>query len=153
MSTRNKQLSVHDTELFYLLHHLLVGLVVKASASREEDPVFAEIFHTSNLKIDAPVANLPGAWRDRVSAGTGPPGVSDWVRWKVGSATSISVWQHVQLSKQIRPWDTFACCWDAKQPTNKTNLLHHRRWRWHGSTSRPWWFSQWGQGLEKRSRK
>ena len=27
----------------------------------------------------------------------------DWVRWKVGSATSISVWQHVTLSEQIRP--------------------------------------------------
>ena len=27
----------------------------------------------------------------------------DWVRWKVGSATSVSVWQHVNLSEQIRP--------------------------------------------------
>ena len=27
----------------------------------------------------------------------------DWVRWKVGSATSISVWQRVKLSEQIRP--------------------------------------------------
>ena len=27
----------------------------------------------------------------------------DLVRWKVGSATSISVWQHVKLSEQIRP--------------------------------------------------
>ena len=24
----------------------------------------------------------------------------DWVRWKVGSATSISVWQHVKLFEQ-----------------------------------------------------
>ena len=43
----------------------------------------------------------------------------DWVRWKVWSAASISVWQHVKLSVQIRPWDTLACCWDDKQPTNK----------------------------------
>ena len=43
----------------------------------------------------------------------------DWVRWKVWSATCISVWQHVKLSEQIRPWDTLACCWDVKQPTNK----------------------------------
>ena len=42
----------------------------------------------------------------------------DWVRWKVWSATCISVWQHVKLSEQIRPWDTLACCWDVKQPTN-----------------------------------
>ena len=27
----------------------------------------------------------------------------DWVRYKAGSATSISVWQHVNLSEQIRP--------------------------------------------------
>ena len=27
----------------------------------------------------------------------------DWVRWKVGSATSISVWQHVNVSEQIHP--------------------------------------------------
>ena len=43
----------------------------------------------------------------------------DWVRWKVGSATSISVWQHVNLSEQICPRDTLACCWDIKQPTNQ----------------------------------
>ena len=62
----------------------LVGLVVKASASRAEDPGFYSRWrldfsgssHTSDLKIDTPVAILPGAWRYRVSAGTGRPGVS-----------------------------------------------------------------------------
>ena len=29
------------------------------------------------------------------------------------------MWQHVKLSEQIRPWDTLACCWDVKQPTNQ----------------------------------
>ena len=61
----------------------LVGVVVKASASRAEDPRFnpacAKIFagssHTCDLKIGTPVATLPGAWRDRVSAGTGRPSV------------------------------------------------------------------------------
>ena len=44
----------------------------------------------------------------------------DWVRYKVWAATSISVWQHVKLSVQIRPWHTLACCWDINpQPTNK----------------------------------
>ena len=49
----------------------------------------------------------------------------DWVRKKVWSTTSISVWQHVKLSEQIRPWDTLACCWDVKQPTNnqQTNVV------------------------------
>ena len=31
----------------------------------------------------------------------------------------LSSLQHVKLSEQIRPWDTLACCWDVKQPTNK----------------------------------
>ena len=61
-----------------------VGLVVKASASRAEDPEFESRLrldfsgssHTSDLQIGTPVATLPGAWRYRVSAGTGWPGVS-----------------------------------------------------------------------------
>ena len=41
------------------------------------------------------------------------------VRRKVWSAASVSVWQRVKLSEQIRPLDTLACCWDVKQPTKK----------------------------------
>ena len=58
------------------------GLVVKASASGAEDPgsnipACDRIFpHTSDLKIGTPVATLPGAWRHRISAGTGRPSVS-----------------------------------------------------------------------------
>ena len=67
-----------------ILQDRLVGLVVKASASGEQDPgsnpACAEIFpgssHISDLKIGTPVATLPGAWRYRVSAGTGRPGVN-----------------------------------------------------------------------------
>ena len=62
----------------------LVGLVVKASASRVEDPMFESRLrqdflwssHTSDLKIGTPVATLPGAWCYRVSAGIGQPVVS-----------------------------------------------------------------------------
>ena len=63
----------------------LVGLVVKASASRAEDPGFDSSLrhgdfsgstHSSDLKIGTPVATLPGAWRYKVSAGTGWPDVS-----------------------------------------------------------------------------
>ena len=64
--------------------HRLVGLVVKASASRAEVPGFESCLrrdfsgssHTSDLNIGTPVATLPGAWRYSVSAGTGRPGVS-----------------------------------------------------------------------------
>ena len=62
----------------------LAGLVVKASALGVEDPGFKSHLrqdfsgssHTSDLKIDTPVATLPGAWHYKVSAGTGRPGVS-----------------------------------------------------------------------------
>ena len=62
----------------------LVGLVVKTSASRTEDPRFESRLrwdfsgssHTSDLKIGTPVATMPGAWRYRISAGTGWPSVS-----------------------------------------------------------------------------
>ena len=62
----------------------LVGLVVKASTSRAEDPGFESRLqqdwsgssHTSDLNIGTPVATLPGTWRYRVSTETGQPGVS-----------------------------------------------------------------------------
>ena len=38
--------------------------------------IFSGSSHTSDLKIGTPVTTLPGAWRYRVSAGTGQPGVS-----------------------------------------------------------------------------
>ena len=63
----------------------LVDLVVKAyrldsGRSRVRIPLAPGFFrgsgHTSDSKIGTPVATLPGAWRYRVSAGTGRPGVS-----------------------------------------------------------------------------
>ena len=63
----------------------LVGLVIKASAGRAADPGFdsrlsrgdfSRLSLTSDLKIGTPVATLPGAWRYRISAGTGWPDVS-----------------------------------------------------------------------------
>ena len=40
------------------------------------DGIFSGSSHTGDLNIGTPVATLPGAWRYRVSAGTGRPGVS-----------------------------------------------------------------------------
>ena len=72
-----------DIVIIIAINHL-AGLVVKASASRSEDPGFesrlrrdfSESSHTGDLKIGTPVATLPGAWRYRVSAVTDRPGVS-----------------------------------------------------------------------------
>ena len=70
--------------LISLYEDRLDGPVGKASAMGAEDPGFKSRLgrdfsgssHTSDLKIGTTVAALPGAWRDRVSAGTGRPGVS-----------------------------------------------------------------------------
>ena len=73
------------------------------------NPICAGIFpgssHTSDLKIGTPVATLPGAWLYRVSAGTSWPSVSILWLGEMQSlvCNSITVWQHVQLSSQIRP--------------------------------------------------
>ena len=91
---------------------------------------FSRSSHPSNFKIGTPVAALPGAWRYRVSAGNGRPGVSIPRVW---SAASVIVWQHTQLSEQIRPWDTPACCWDVMQPTNNNNNNNNNIHRRHPS--------------------
>ena len=70
--------------LVFVLNYHLVGLVVKAPASRVEHLGFKSCFcqdftrwsHTNDLNIGTPVAALSGSWCDRGSAGTGWPGVS-----------------------------------------------------------------------------
>ena len=102
----------------------------KASASRAEGPGFESrlrrVFFRGRVTLVT--FKLALQWLPCQSSGVfvsalelvGPVSVyCDWVRWKVGSATAISVWQHVKLSEQIRPRDTLACCWDVKQPTNQ----------------------------------
>ena len=70
--------------LGYWITHRLVGLVARRPPwerkIRGSNPACAGIFlgssHTSDLKIGTPVATLPGAWRYRVSTGSGRPRVS-----------------------------------------------------------------------------
>ena len=58
--------------------------MVNAYASRDEDPGFESHLRrdfsgssrTSDLKIGTPMSTLPSAWRYRVSAGIGWPGVN-----------------------------------------------------------------------------
>ena len=62
----------------------LVGLVVRCPPRERKIPgsnlacdgIFFGSNHTSDSKIDTPVATLLGTWHYRVSAGTGQPGVS-----------------------------------------------------------------------------
>ena len=58
---------------------------------------------TSELALQWPPCQVSGITGSALGL-VGPVSVyCDWVRWKVGSATSISVWQHIKLSEQIRP--------------------------------------------------
>ena len=43
-----------------------------------------------------------------------------WLNEIVWSAPSLLVWQHVQWSQQIYPWAALTCCWDIKQPNNRS---------------------------------
>ena len=121
--------------LFTFHHHCLIGLVFKASTSRAAYPssitavpmgMFSGTSLTSDLKIGTAVATLPGAWQYRVSTGTGWPSVS--VLW-LGEIESLIcnfclIVAELQLSEQIRPWDTLACCWNVKQASNQQTLHH-----------------------------
>ena len=78
---------------------------------------------TSKLALQWLPCQAPGVIGSALGLVSSVSVYCDWVRLKVWSATSISVWQHVKLSEQIRPWDTLACCWDVKQTTNKQTSL------------------------------
>ena len=71
-----------------------IGAVRGPNQRGERHPVSS---HTNDLNIGTPVATLPGAWRYRVSTGTGWLSVSIlWLGEVEGLiCTSISVWQHV----------------------------------------------------------
>ena len=95
----------------------LVGLVLKTSTSRAEDPKFDSLLrrgnfsalrHTNDLKIGKLPSQALGVIGSAQELVGSVSGYCDWVRWKILSATSILVWQHVNLSEQIRPRDTLA---------------------------------------------
>ena len=105
--------------------------MVKASASRAEDPGFESRLRrdfsgvdrvipvTSKLVLQWLPCQAPGDIGSMLGL-VGPVSVyCDWVRWNVWPAICISVWQHVKVSEQIRPLDTLACCWDVKQASNQ----------------------------------
>ena len=93
----------------------LVGLVVKASASTAEHPGFQSSLRrdflgsspTSDLNIGTPVATLPGAWRCRVSTGTGRPAVSmrtlgEVESWTCNFDLSVVAREIVRASPSLR---------------------------------------------------
>ena len=54
----------------------VVGIVVRVSATRAEDPRFDSRLRCGDLSESRHTSDTPGAWRYRVSAGTGWPDVS-----------------------------------------------------------------------------
>ena len=80
----SKTMRVDSRHCLPSICHHLIGLVVRRPPQEWKIPgsnpacdgIFLGSSHTSDLKIGTPVATLPGAWRFKVSAGTGQPGVS-----------------------------------------------------------------------------
>ena len=88
---------------------LLVGLAVKASAPRVEDLGFKSCLcwdfsglrHTSDSRIGTPVATMPGAWRYRVSAGTGWPSI--YILW-LGEVESLICSFYLSVAAHTVVW-------------------------------------------------
>ena len=89
----------------------LFTAVAASCAGPGSNPACAGIFsgssHTSDLKNGTPVATLPGAWRYRVSTGTGRPGVSIlWLgeveRWICNVYLSVAAGKIVWADPSLR---------------------------------------------------
>ena len=141
--------------LHFQRSHHLVGLVVKASASRVAEPGFDSRLrrgdfsgssHTSDLKNDTPVATLPGAWRYRVSAATGWPGVS--ILWQ-GEVESLICNFSLSVAARTLAWaDLFLRYtsmllgrWATNRQTNKQTAKPTVLMPEHKDTDRrgAWW--------------
>ena len=91
------------------LAYRLVGLVERRPPRERKIPrsnpacdgIFSGSSHTSDLKIGTPVAALPGAWRYRVSSGTGRPGVS--ILW-LGEVESLTCNFYLSVSARKIVW-------------------------------------------------
>ena len=138
-------------------------------ASRVEDPGFESRLRRDFFRIESyqwlkkkkkkngtPVATLPGAWRYRVSPGTGRPGVSIlWlgkveslicsfylsvavrkivraVCWLVGCLSSQ---QHASVSQGRICSDNFTCCHTEIEVSDPTFHLTHSQYTDTGPTS------------------
>ena len=69
--------------------------------------IFSGSSHTSDLNIGTPVATLPGAWRYRVSTGTGRPSVSilslgEVERWICNFYLSVAAGKIVWADPSLR---------------------------------------------------
>ena len=80
--------------------------MVKASASKAEEPGFFQgrvIPVTYKLGLQWLPCQVPGVIGSVLGLVGQMSVYCDWVRWEVWPETSISVWQHVKLSEQVRP--------------------------------------------------
>ena len=107
------------------LRDRLVGLVVKASPSRAEDPGFE-----SRLRRDLSGIESYQWLQNWHSSGYPARCLALWGQcwdWLARCQYTVTGWDgkldlHLlsvaaRKIEQNRPWDTLACCWDVKQPT------------------------------------
>ena len=93
----------------------LVGLVVKAPASKAENPGF----NPACAAVLFPGQVTPATKQSALQwLSCQAPGVTGSAPGLVGLVSVYCDWVR---SEQIRPWDTLTRCWDVKQPTNNNN--------------------------------
>ena len=105
-TTLEKSLTQNQSFFFF---YRVVNLILHERKIRSPNPACNVIFRdrvipvTSKLALQWLSCQAPGVIGSSLGL-VGPVSVyCDWVGWKVCSAVSVSVWQHVQLSEQIRP--------------------------------------------------
>ena len=128
ISQNNRPVVLHDSLFFYccalvvLLYSIFMhlsavtllitpptwpsskGTCLRSGRSRVWIPLaqnFSESSHTNDFKIGTPLATLPGAWRYRVSAGTGRPSVS--ILW-LGEAESLISNLYLRVAARTFVW-------------------------------------------------
>ena len=107
-------------------NHRLIGLVFKASSSRAEDPGFESCLLqgrvmpvTWKLALQWLPWEAPGIIGSVLGLVSPVSVFCDWVRQKVWSATSVSVWQHENCLSRSVPEIHSHVAGTLKQPTNK----------------------------------
>ena len=128
------------------LFRCIASTTQRSSLYWSQSPTCDSTYHSSGVP-SIPPSLLPCAEVSTPTCdSTCHSSVCDWMRYTVWSATSISVWQHVNLHEQTHPWETQACCWNVKQASHKRfctsrlqtpPVVHCHTWSWAAAAPAP----------------
>ena len=103
------------------------GIRLESRRSRVRIPLAPRFFRgwvtpvTWKLALQWPPCQAPGVLGSVLGLVLPVSVYCDWVRWKVWSATSVSVWQHIQLSRSIPEIHSYVAGTLSNQQTNQSS--------------------------------